>query len=402
MSYLVDRIRKDFPSLNTGLAYFDGPGGSQVPKVVGDAIAAAITQPSSNRGTVTESEQNAEDCVIGYRSAVADLLNCDPNGVIYGRSWTQLTYDFSRTLAKSWGVGDEIIVSQLDHDSNIRPWVQAAERSGATVKWAKVNTQTAELDTSSVTDLLTAKTKFVAVTGASNTLGTKPDITAIGNAVKAAGALFLVDGVHLTPHAVIDFKNMPADFYGFSSYKILGPHCASFVADPALLETLSNDKLLPSTMVVPERFEFGTLPYEIMAGVSASIDYLTTLDDQATGTRREKLVKSLTSLEVHEQSLFDYLLTGLATLPEITIYSKAKHHTPTAYFNFKGIDGGAVYKFMAGKKVNLPAHNFYALELSRALGLGDTGAIRAGLAPYSTKDDVDRLISGLTEFLARK
>jgi cysteine desulfurase family protein (TIGR01976 family) len=402
MSYLVDRIRKDFPSLNTGLAYFDGPGGSQVPKVVGDAIAAAITQPSSNRGTVTESEQNAEDCVIGYRSAVADLLNCDPNGVIYGRSWTQLTYDFSRTLAKSWGVGDEIIVSQLDHDSNIRPWVQAAERSGATVKWAKVNTQTAELDTSSITDLLTAKTKFVAVTGASNTLGTKPDITAIGNAVKAAGALFLVDGVHLTPHAVIDFKNMPADFYGFSSYKILGPHCASFVADPALLETLSNDKLLPSTMVVPERFEFGTLPYEIMAGVSASIDYLTTLDDQATGTRREKLVKSLTSLEVHEQSLFDYLLTGLATLPEITIYSKAKHHTPTAYFNFKGIDGGAVYKFMAGKKVNLPAHNFYALELSRALGLGDTGAIRAGLAPYSTKDDVDRLISGLTEFLARK
>jgi cysteine desulfurase family protein (TIGR01976 family) len=402
MSYLVDRIRKDFPSLNTGLAYFDGPGGSQVPKVVGDAIAAAITQPSSNRGTVTESEQNAEDCVIGYRSAVADLLNCDPNGVIYGRSWTQLTYDFSRTLAKSWGVGDEIIVSQLDHDSNIRPWVQAAERSGATVKWAKVNTQTAELDTSSVTDLLTTKTKFVAVTGASNTLGTKPDITAIGNAVKAAGALFLVDGVHLTPHAVIDFKNMPADFYGFSSYKILGPHCASFVADPALLETLSNDKLLPSTMVVPERFEFGTLPYEIMAGVSASIDYLTTLDDQATGTRREKLVKSLTSLEVHEQSLFDYLLTGLATLPEITIYSKAKHHTPTAYFNFKGIDGGAVYKFMAGKKVNLPAHNFYALELSRALGLGDTGAIRAGLAPYSTKDDVDRLISGLTEFLARK
>jgi cysteine desulfurase family protein (TIGR01976 family) len=402
MSYLVDRIRKDFPSLNTGLAYFDGPGGSQVPKVVGDAIAAAITQPSSNRGTVTESEQNAEDCVIGYRSAVADLLNCDPNGVIYGRSWTQLTYDFSRTLAKSWGVGDEIIVSQLDHDSNIRPWVQAAEKSGATVKWAKVNTQTAELDTSSITDLLTAKTKFVAVTGASNTLGTKPDITAIGNAVKAAGALFLVDGVHLTPHAVIDFKNMPADFYGFSSYKILGPHCASFVADPALLETLSNDKLLPSTMVVPERFEFGTLPYEIMAGVSASIDYLTTLDDQATGTRREKLVKSLTSLEVHEQSLFDYLLTGLATLPEITIYSKAKHHTPTAYFNFKGIDGGAVYKFMAGKKVNLPAHNFYALELSRALGLGDTGAIRAGLAPYSTKDDVDRLISGLTEFLARK
>ena len=402
MSYSVDRIRKDFPSLNTGLAYFDGPGGSQVPKAVGDAIAKAITQPSSNRGTTTESEQNAEDCVIGYRNAVADLLNCDPKGVVYGRSWTQLTYDFSRTLAKSWGKGDEIIVSQLDHDSNIRPWVQAAEAKGVTVKWAKVNTQSSELDTSSVTDLLTAKTKFVAVTGASNTLGTKPDIAAIGKAVKANGSLFLVDGVHLTPHAVIDFKNMPADFYGFSSYKILGPHCASFVADPALLETLNNDKLLPSTMAVPERFEFGTLPYEAMAGVSASIDYLTTLDDQATGTRREKLVKSLSSLEDYEQELFDYLLKSLESLPGITIYSKAKNHTPTAYFNFAGVEGADLYKFMASKKVNLPAHNFYALEVSRALGLGDTGAIRAGLAPYSTKDDVDRLISGLEEYLAKK
>ena len=402
MSYQVERIRKDFPSLDTGLAYFDGPGGSQVPKVVGEAIAKAITQPSSNRGTTTESEQNAEDCVVGYRSAVADLLNCDPKGVVYGRSWTQLTYDFSRTLAKSWGVGDEIIVSQLDHDSNIRPWVQAAEAKGATVKWAKVNTQTSELDTSSVTDLLTSKTKFVAVTGASNTLGTKPDIAAIGKAVKANGSLFLVDGVHLTPHAVIDFKNMPADFYGFSSYKILGPHCASFVADPALLETLSNDKLLPSTMVVPERFEFGTLPYELMAGVSASIDYLTSLDDQVSGTRRERLVKSLTSLEEYEQSLFDYMVKALSNLPGITIYSKAKHHTPTAYFNFKGVDAAQLYKFMATKKVNLPAHNFYALEVSRALGLGDTGAVRAGLAPYSTKDDVDRLIAGLEEYLAKK
>jgi len=402
MSYQVERIRKDFPSLDTGLAYFDGPGGSQVPKVVGEVIAKAITQPSSNRGTTTESEQNAEDCVVGYRSAVADLLNCDPKGVVYGRSWTQLTYDFSRTLAKSWGTGDEIIVSQLDHDSNIRPWVQAAEAKGVTVKWAKVNTQTSELDTSSVTDLLTSKTKFVAVTGASNTLGTKPDITAIGKAVRANGSLFLVDGVHLTPHAVIDFKNMPADFYGFSSYKILGPHCASFVASPALLETLSNDKLLPSTMVVPERFEFGTLPYELMAGVSASIDYLTTLDDQATGTRRERLVKSLTSLEEYEQSLFDYMVKALTNLPGITIYSKAKHHTPTAYFNFKGVDAAELYKFMATKKVNLPAHNFYALEVSRALGLGDTGAVRAGLAPYSTKDDVDRLIAGLEEYLAKK
>lgn len=402
MAYQVERVRQDFPSLRTGIAFFDGPGGSQVPTAVGQAIANAITQASSNRGTTTASEQNAEDAVIGYRNAVADLLNADPKGVVYGRSWTQLTYDFSRSISKSWSSGDEIIISRLDHDSNIRPWLQAAANRGVVVKWAEIDKESGELPVSAVTSLLSSKTKFVAVTGASNTLGTKPDIYAIGRAVKDAGALFLVDGVHLTPHAVIDFKAMPVDFYGFSSYKILGPHCSSFVADPALLETINNDKLLPSTMTVPERFEFGTLPYELMAGVSASIDYVAALDSSATGSRRERIVKSITLLEEYEQELFKYMQDQLALLPTITLYGKAKDRTPTAYFNFAGVDGGDVYKFMATKKVNLPAHNFYAVEVSRALGLGDTGAIRAGIAPYTTRDDVDRLIAGLSEFLSKK
>lgn len=402
MAYQVERVRQDFPSLKTGIAFFDGPGGSQVPTAVGQAIANAITQASSNRGTTTASEQNAEDAVIGYRNAVADLLNADPKGVVYGRSWTQLTYDFSRSISKSWSSGDEIIISRLDHDSNIRPWLQAAANRGVVVKWAEIDKESGELPVSAVTSLLSSKTKFVAVTGASNTLGTKPDIYAIGRAVKDAGALFLVDGVHLTPHAVIDFKAMPVDFYGFSSYKILGPHCSSFVADPALLETINNDKLLPSTMTVPERFEFGTLPYELMAGVSASIDYVAALDSSATGSRRERIVKSITLLEEYEQDLFKYMQDQLSLLPTITLYGKAKDRTPTAYFNFAGVDGGDVYKFMATKKVNLPAHNFYAVEVSRALGLGDTGAIRAGIAPYTTRDDVDRLIAGLSEFLSKK
>ena len=402
MAYQVERVRQDFPSLKTGIAFFDGPGGSQVPTAVGQAIANAITQASSNRGTTTASEQNAEDAVIGYRNAVADLLNADPKGVVYGRSWTQLTYDFSRSISKSWSSGDEIIISRLDHDSNIRPWLQAAASRGAIVKWAEIDKESGELPVSAVTSLLSSKTKFVAVTGASNTLGTKPDIYAIGRAVRDAGALFLVDGVHLTPHAVIDFKAMPVDFYGFSSYKILGPHCSSFVADPALLETINNDKLLPSTMTVPERFEFGTLPYELMAGVSASIDYVAALDSSATGSRRERIVKSITLLEEYEQDLFKYMQDQLSLLPTITLYGKAKDRTPTAYFNFAGVDGGDVYKFMATKKVNLPAHNFYAVEVSRALGLGDTGAIRAGIAPYTTRDDVDRLIAGLSEFLSKK
>jgi len=398
MAFDVIRIRKEFPSLESGIAFFDGPGGSQVPKSVGDAIAKAIVQPTSNRNTVTISEQNAEKCVLDYRQAVADLLNCDPKGVIYGRSWTQLIYDLSRNLAKNWGPGDEIIVTRLDHDSNIRPWVQAAESKGATIKWAEFDTQTAELPVEAISNLLSSKTKFVACTGAANTLGTKPDIAAIAKAVHSVGALFLVDAVHLTPHAVIDFKAIGADFIGFSSYKIFGPHCASLVADPALLESIKNDKLAPSTLVVPERFEFGTLPYEIMAGVTASIDFIAGMDHEATGSRRERIVKSMQALENYEHPLFEYMENQIKRLPGVTTYGHAKHRTPTLYFSFAGKNGVDIYKHLAKTNVNAPCHNFYAFEASHKLGLGDGGALRAGLAPYSTKEDIDRLVAGLESF----
>ena len=398
MAFDVNRIRKEFPSLESGIAFFDGPGGSQVPKSVGDAIAKAIVQPTSNRNTVTISEQNAEKCVLDYRQSVADLLNCDPKGVIYGRSWTQLIYDLSRNLAKSWGPGDEIIVTRLDHDSNIRPWVQAAESKGATIKWAEFDTQTAELPAEAISNLLSSKTKFVACTGAANTLGTRPDIAAIAKAVHGVGALFLVDAVHLTPHAVIDFKAIGADFIGFSSYKIFGPHCASLVADPALLETIKNDKLAPSTLVVPERFEFGTLPYEIMAGVTASIDFIAGMDNEATGSRRERIVKSMQALEDYEHPLFEYMENQIKRLPGVTTYGHAKHRTPTLYFSFAGKNGVDIYKHLAKTNVNAPCHNFYAFEASHKLGLGDGGALRAGLAPYSTKEDIDRLVAGLESF----
>ena len=398
MAFDVNRIRKEFPSLESGIAFFDGPGGSQVPKSVGDAIAKAIVQPTSNRNTVTISEQNAEKCVLDYRQSVADLLNCDPKGVIYGRSWTQLIYDLSRNLAKSWGPGDEIIVTRLDHDSNIRPWVQAAESKGATIKWAEFDTQTAELPAEAISNLLSSKTKFVACTGAANTLGTRPDIAAIAKAVHGVGALFLVDAVHLTPHAVIDFKAIGADFIGFSSYKIFGPHCASLVADPALLETIKNDKLAPSTLVVPERFEFGTLPYEIMVGVTASIDFIAGMDHEATGSRRERIVKSMQALEDYEHPLFEYMENQIKRLPGVTTYGHAKHRTPTLYFSFAGKNGVDIYKHLAKTNVNAPCHNFYAFEASHKLGLGDGGALRAGLAPYSTKEDIDRLVAGLESF----
>ena len=397
MTYDVNRIRADFPALNAGLAFFDGPGGSQVPSQVGRAISDAITKPISNRNVVTQSERNAEEIVINFRQAVADLINADPGGVVYGRSWTQITYDFSRTLAKTWSAGDEIVVTNLDHDSNIRPWIQAAESVGAIVRWAKIDPETGELPTSAISELLSAKTRLVAVTGAGNTLGTRPDIKAISAAVHQAGALLYVDGVHLTPHTPIDVQEIGADFFGFSFYKLFGPHCAALAADPQLLKTLNNDKLLPATSAVPERFEFGTLPYEIMAGATAAIDYIADMVSSHKSTRREKILHSMRELESYEEGLFAVLESGIQALPGVTTYGHAKKRTPTVYFNIKGYQGAEVYKHLAELNVNAPAGNFYALEVSRALGLGDTGAVRVGLAPYSTLEDVTRLLEGLRD-----
>ena len=394
MSYNVEKIREHFPALKSGLAFFDGPGGSQVPTQVGTAIAAAITQPISNRSVTTLSERNAEEIVIGFRQAVADLINADAGGVVYGRSWTQITYDFSRTLAKTWKAGDEIIVTNLDHDSNIRPWVQAAEAVGVVVRWAKFDTTTGELPTSAISELLNEKTRLVAVTGAGNTLGTRPDIQEISQAVHKTKALLYVDGVHLTPHAVIDMQAMGADFFGFSFYKLFGPHCAAIAAKPELLKTLNNEKLLPSTSNVPERFEFGTLPYELMAGCTATIDYIANMVEGA-GSRRERIINSMSAAEKYEETLFEYMESEIKAIPGVTLYGHAKKRTPTLYFNLKGVEAADVYKHLATVQVNAPAGNFYALEVSRALGLGDTGAVRAGLAPYSTTKDVDRLIAGL-------
>jgi cysteine desulfurase family protein (TIGR01976 family) len=399
MKYDINRIRSHFPSLETGIAFFDGPGGSQVPDRVGQAMSDTITMASSNKGLVTESEINANNTVINFRSAVGDLLNADPNGVIYGRSWTQLTYDFSRNLSRTWKKGDEIIVTTLDHDSNIRPWVQAAEAAGVTVKWAKVDIKTGELPISAITDLLTEQTRLVAMTGASNTIGTRPDIEAISNEIHRGRGLLYLDAVHLTPHAAIDMKALGADFIGFSSYKLLGPHCAALAAAPELLENLPNDKLLPSTNEVPERFEFGTLPYEIMAGVTAAIDFVAQFDSSALGSRRERIVASMNLLESYEEELFKHLESSLLALPKIRTFGHAKKRTPTIYFEVEGMESPDVYRHLASKKVNAPASNFYALELSRALGLGDTGAVRAGLAPYSTIEDIDRLVSAIRELI---
>ncbi|KQW49053.1 cysteine desulfurase [Nocardioides sp. Root1257] len=394
MDFDVDRIRKDFPALDGGTAYFDGPGGSQVPRQVADAIASTMTAGLSNRGTVTATEQRAEDVVVGARGAVADLLGCDAGGVVFTRSATQAAYDVSRALAKQWVPGDEVVVTRLDHDSNIRPWVQAAERAGAEVRWVGFDRETAELPVDAVRAELSERTRVVAVTGASNVLGTRPDLPAIAEAAHAVGALVYVDGVHLTPHVPIDVAALGADFFSCSPYKFFGPHHGIVVAAPDLLESLRPDKLVPSKDQVPERFELGTLPYEILAGTTAAVDYIAAMASDAAD-RRTRVLESMRAAEAHEERLLGRLLDGLRGIAGVRLYGAPARRTPTVFLSVEGREDRAVYEHLAGLGVNAPASNFYAIEASRWLGLGDTGALRAGLAPYTNADDVDRLLDGV-------
>ncbi|WP_369227812.1 cysteine desulfurase-like protein [Streptomyces sp. R39] len=399
MAIDLTALRAHFPSLATGLAFFDGPGGTQTPRPVADAIAATLTGPLSNRGTVSPSELNAERAVTDFRAAYADLLHVPASGIVHGRSATQLTYDFSRHLAKDWKPGDEIVLSRLDHDANVRPWLQAAERAGVRVRWIEIDAETMELDLDSYERALTPATRLVAVTAASNVLGTKPPVRLIADRAHEAGALVYVDGVHYAAHHLVDVPALGADLFVCSPYKFLGPHCGVLAAAPEFLETLRPDKLVPSPDTVPERFEFGTMPYEILAGATAAVGFLAELDPGTGTSRRERLTRSLDSVHEHELMLRARLQEGLEALGDaVTLHSKAPDRTPTLLMTVEGRDAREAQAHLAARGVVAPAGSFYAYEPFTALKLEDP-ALRAGLAPYNTADDVDRFLDGLAAFL---
>jgi cysteine desulfurase family protein (TIGR01976 family) len=398
--YDVTAVRDQFPALKAGFAHFDGPGGSQVPQAVAEAVARTLVSPMANRGAVTEAERTADGIVHAARAAMADLLGADARGVVFGRSMTELTFAMARTLAAGWGAGDEVVVTRLDHDANIRPWVLAADAVGATVRWAEFDPASAELTEDDVAAVLSPRTRLVAVTAASNLLGTRPPVRAIADLAHAVGALVYVDGVHYTAHVPVHVDALGADLYACSPYKFLGPHCGVLAGDPALLETLHPAKLAPSTDAVPERFELGTLPYELLAGSTAAVEFLAAIGNGAangSASRRERLLSSMAAVEAYEEGLRARIEAGLAELPGVTVYSRAGHRTPTLLLGLGGREQEA-YAFLAERGVNAPAGSFYALEASRRLGLGDTGALRVGLAPYVDETDVDRLLAALGAF----
>ena len=389
----VAALRRHFPQLADRTAYFDGPGGTQTPDVVADAVRDALLAPLSNRGSATQAARNADALVRAGREAMGDLLGVPAGTVVFGRSATELTFSLARSLARGWAPGDEVVVTRLDHDANIRPWVLAAEAVGAIVRWAPFDPQTGELHPEDITALVGERTRLVAVTGASNLLGTRPDLPAIAAGAHAVGALVHVDGVHLAAHSPLDVAATGADTFVCSPYKFLGPHCGVLTGRADLLEQLRPDKLLPSSDEVPERFELGTLPYELLAGTAAAVDLLAGLVP-AEGTRREQLVAAMTALEHHEDRLRLRIETGLTDLG-LAVHSRARHRTPTLLCTSADRPAAELAQALAAAGVNAPAGHFYALEASRWMGLGDEGGLRIGVAPYTDDADVDRLLDEL-------
>ncbi len=390
----VAALRARFSSLQHGIAHFDAPGGTQTPDSVADAIRDALIRPLANRGRDTRAARNADDLVVACRGALGDLLGVDPGTVIVGRSATALTFEMSRTLSSSWREGDEVVISRLEHDANVNPWLLAAQRHGATVRWADFDPATGELDVETVAAQLSERTVLVAVTAASNLIGTMPDLPAIAERVHSVGALLFVDGVHFTAHAFVDVPALGADFYACSPYKFLGPHCGVLAGRADLLESLHPDKPRPARDTVPERFELGTLPYELMAGVTAAVDVLAGMVP-GDGPRRERLRGSMAAAHVHEEALRHRIEATLAQWPGVTVHSRARRRTPTLLLTFAEHAAADISARLAAEGVNAPAGAFYADEVSRHLGLGATGGLRIGLAPYTDDEDVDRLLTTL-------
>jgi cysteine desulfurase family protein (TIGR01976 family) len=403
-SFDVAAVRALYPALADGHAYLDGAAGTQVPVSVIDAIASAYRAGIGNLGGAFAASRRAVEIVAEARAALADLTGGTADGVVFGPSATALAYRISDALSRAWTAGDDIVVSRLDHDSNVRPWIQAAGRAGVDVKWAEADLVTGELPVAQYADLIGPRTRLVAVTAASNAIGTRPDVAAISGLAHAMGALCYVDGVHATPHVPVDVAALGADFFTTSAYKWSGPHLAAAVAPPELLETVWPDKLAPSSNEVPWRFERGTLPFADLAGTTAAVEHLAALAPggygKAPASRRERVVASMTAVEAYEAALFARLLGGLARLDRVTLYGKAARRAPTAFFSVDGLAPRAVAEHLAARGVNVWDGDNYAYELCTALGLEPDGAVRAGLVHYNDAADVDRFLEGVTD-LAR-
>jgi cysteine desulfurase family protein (TIGR01976 family) len=374
--------RDRFPGLADGWARLDGPGGTQMVDSAIEAMAEWMRSGrTANEGGVFPHAHASEEVVEEARASVARLLGAEARGIAFGPSMTAMTMRFSAAVGRTLAPGDEIVCTRLDHDANVRPWLIAAERAGAIVRFAEPDAGTLELPAAAVEAVLSERTRWVAVTAASNAVGTVPDLGGIVGAAGRVGARVYVDAVHAAPHRPLDVAVLGCDALACSAYKWFGPHVGVLCARPERLEELQPDKLRPSPDSAPERWELGTLPFESLAGVRAAADYVVDTDWSAV---RE-----------HEDALLAAAREGLGAMEHVTLLGRAADRTPTLMFNVAGREPRAVAEALAAREIAVWNGNYYAWELECHLGLAPHGAVRAGFVHYNTREDADRLVEAV-------
>jgi cysteine desulfurase family protein (TIGR01976 family) len=396
----IEGIRSQYPALKGGTAFLDGAGGTQVPESVIEAISDAYRSGLSNVHGPWAASRRSDHLIDAAREAVADLTGGEAGGVFLGPNMTTLTYRLAGALAKTWGPGDEIVVSELDHDSNVRPWLQAAASAGATVRWARVDPLTTDLPAGQYAGLVTPRTRLVAVAAASNLVGTMTDVPAICAVAHAVGALVYVDAVAAAPHFRLDLPEIGADFLALSAYKWCGPHAGAVVASPELLETVHPDKLAPSSNAVPERFELGTAGLANMAGIAAAVDHLADLVP-GEGSRRQRLDRSFAALTAREDEMVSTTIPRLTGIPGVRMVGAPTRCTGTICFTVDLLAPGEVGAGLGEQDIAVWSGHAYAWELTRAMGIRDAGgAVRVSLSPYTLESELDRLVAAMTSMVS--
>ena len=386
----VTAVRERFPALATRAVYLDGPGGSQVPQEVIDAVASYLRASNANLGGAFPTSAASDELMVGARAAAADFTGAEPEGIAFGANMTTLNFQLAHAVARTLEAGDEIVVTQLDHDANISPWLLVARDHGLVVRTAPIHTHDVTLDVDALHDLLGERTRVVAFTLASNAVGSIPDAARIAAAAHRVGALAWADGVHLAPHRRLRAREWGLDVLLCSPYKFFGPHLGIGAIRPELAETLPADRVRPASEQPPgHRFETGTQSHEAIAGAVAAIDYLRSLGDGDLDLAFERI-------ERQETALSERFLAGM---PEnVLLYGirGTAGRTPTFCFNLAGEEPRAVAARLAERDIYVWDGDYYALEPIRALGLGEGGAVRAGFLHYTSEEEVDRLLGALT------
>lgn len=397
MAFDVARIRGLFPALGDGWIHFDGGTGMLVPEQVASAVSTAMRAPVSGPGGAFPASQRAESIVAAARRAVADLVGGEPGGVVLGPSASVLTARLADTLSTRWTIGDEVVVSRLDEEANIAPWLRAMNRVGGKARWGEIDIENCELPEWQYADLMGERTKAVAVTAASGSVGTRPDLGPITSAARQAGALMVVDATYAAPFVSLDMSTLGADVVVLSAQTWGGPALGALVfRDPDLLAQLPA-AALSQDAVGPERLELGPHPYPLLAGLIASVDYLAGLDDDATGTRRERLLTSLDSATAFQADLLDRLSAELRSLPHVTVLGDPLRRIPVLAFYVAGHKSADVAAYLAQQGLCAFADSSTA-GLFESLGLGEVGgAVRIGLAHYSNGFEIGQLVRVLGE-----